>query len=167
MFNKKYKRISIIGLPGSGKSTFAIALGKKLKIPVEHLDGYVFDGSHKRDKNEFISILNKILEKESWIIEGCSTSTFELRFQRSDVVFYFKLPRLLCLHRILKRIFTFNSEILKTGCLVGINWALIKYIWQFDKKQRENIDDLLKKFPEIEFIEFNNTRDIQNLLNKI
>ena len=34
------KRVVIIGLPGSGKSTFAIELGEKLNIPVHHLDKF-------------------------------------------------------------------------------------------------------------------------------
>ncbi|MFW5904155.1 MAG: AAA family ATPase [Candidatus Saliniplasma sp.] len=33
-------KIAIIGSPGSGKSTFAKKLGKKLNIPVYHLDSY-------------------------------------------------------------------------------------------------------------------------------
>lgn len=36
------KRITLFGLPGAGKSTFANQLGQELKLPVHHLDIYFF-----------------------------------------------------------------------------------------------------------------------------
>lgn len=47
MEQEKLKRIAVIGLPGSGKSTFATRLGKTLRIPVHHLDKHMFDGRTK------------------------------------------------------------------------------------------------------------------------
>lgn len=38
MKNHNPKKFALIGLPGSGKSTFASNLGKILEIPVHHLD---------------------------------------------------------------------------------------------------------------------------------
>ena len=47
------KRIAIIGLPGSGKSTFAIELGKVLRVPVHHLDRHMFEpNGKKKDKKD-------------------------------------------------------------------------------------------------------------------
>lgn len=37
------KKFAIIGLPGSGKSTFSVKLGKILNIPVHHLDRHIFE----------------------------------------------------------------------------------------------------------------------------
>jgi len=73
------KRVAIIGLPGSGKSTFAVKLGKILKIQIYHLDSYIFDGRKKRNHEEFMSVKKTIVSEKSWIIEGCSFSTLELR----------------------------------------------------------------------------------------
>jgi len=103
MEQEKLKRIAVIGLPGSGKSTFAKRLGKILGVPVHHLDKHMFDGLTKRDKQEFLSIKEALVNEESWIIEGCSFSTLEMRFSRADTVIYFHLPRWLCLWRVLRR----------------------------------------------------------------
>ncbi len=48
MKNICYKKFSLIGLPGSGKSTFASKLGKILDIPVHHLDRHMFEPDGKR-----------------------------------------------------------------------------------------------------------------------
>ena len=167
MEQKKLKRIAIIGLPGSGKSTFALQLGNILNIPVYHLDKYVFDRKEKRDMLEFLSMKEALLKEESWIIEGCSFSTFEMRFARADMVIYFHLPRLLCIWRICKRLLHFDENIARTGCLKGINWALITYIWNFDRDKRPRIEELRKLYPNVEFLTFYHSQDAENTLKNI
>lgn len=90
MKNTYPKKFALIGLPGSGKSTFASKLGKILDIPVHHLDRHMFEpGGKKRDKQEFIETQKAMLEEKAWIVEGCSFSTFEMRFAKADVLIYF------------------------------------------------------------------------------
>lgn len=91
----------IFGIPGSGKSTFAVKLSQQLGLPLFHLDKYFFvQGWQERDYNEFLRIQRELVEKERWIIDGNATRSFEMRFSRSDVVLYFRFNRLLCLWRI-------------------------------------------------------------------
>lgn len=158
---QSFKRIAVIGLPGSGKSTFSIKLGRILKIPVHHLDKHIFDGKHRRDAQEFLLAKEALIKQESWIIEGCSIKTLEMRYSRADIVIYFDLPRLLCLFRIFKRQFNFDKQLEDTGCLKGINWALIKYIWTFDRDKRPIINELKKKYPEVDFIIFKRSNDAE------
>lgn len=163
MKNNTPKRIAIIGLPGSGKSTFANRLGKLLDIPVHHLDKPMFleDGS-KRDKNEFIAIQQQMIDSESWIIEGCSLSTIEMRFSQADLVIYLAFPRLLCVWRVFKRAFTKNPFLSETGCLNSVNWILLKYIWNFSKDKTAQIEQVRNRYPETEFIVLNNSKDVAN-----
>lgn len=39
-----YRRIVILGMPGSGKSTLCAKLGKAFHIPAYHLDRYAWEG---------------------------------------------------------------------------------------------------------------------------
>lgn len=167
MEQEKLKRIAIIGLPGSGKSTFATRLGRILNIPVHHLDRHMFDGKKKRSKQEFLSIKEALLKEESWIIEGCSLSTLEMRFARADTIIYFHLPRLLCIWRICKRVFTFDKSIADTGCLNGINWALVKYTWNFDRDKRQSIEELRERYPSVDFLIFHHPQDPDRYLEKL
>ncbi len=167
MEKEKIKRIAVIGLPGSGKSTFALRLGKILNIPVHHLDKHMFDGRTKRNKQEFLLIKQALVNEESWIIEGCSLSTLEMRFARADMIIYFHLPRWLCIWRVFKRLFTFDKKIADTGCLNGINWTLIKYIWNFDRDKRESIEELRKRYPNVEFLVFRHSQEPDKYLEKV
>lgn len=165
--NRCPKRIAIIGLPGSGKSTFAIKLGNVLNIPVHHLDRHMFDGRKKREKAEFLALKEALLKEESWIIEGCSFSTLEMRFARADTVIYFDLPRILCIWRVCKRLFAFDEYLKDTGCLDGINWTLLKYIWNFNRDKKQAIQDLSKRYPDVEFLIFHCSKDLDEYLEKI
>lgn len=158
------KRVAIIGLPGSGKSTFAIQLGKKLGLPVHHLDSHMFEGKKKREKRDFLDRKEAILQDETWIIEGCSFSTLEMRFARADVVIYLDFPRWLCLWRIGKRLLTNSAHLDKTGCLKGINWPLITYTWNFNRDKKATIQALSKKYPEVEFLIFSHPKDLSHYL---
>lgn len=151
------KKFALIGLPGSGKSTFAAELGKVLNIPVHHLDRHMFEpGGKKRDKQEFIALQKAILNEESWIVEGCSFSTFEMRFAKADILIYFHFPRVVCFWRIFKRIVVYQKDF---GNLRAVNWEILKYIWNFDNEKRARIEELRKKYPKANFHVFRCQKD--------
>lgn len=159
------RRLALIGLPGSGKSTFAVKMGEVLGIPVHHLDRHMFEpNGKKRDKQDFLLIQKAIVDEESWIIEGCSFSTFEMRFARADTVIYFFLPRYLCIWRMLKRLFNYEKSF---GGLRKITWELVKYTWSFDREKREKIEELVKKYPTLDFRIFRNQNDADQYLASI
>ena len=127
------KKFALIGLPGSGKSTFASKLGGILDIPVHHLDRHMFEpGGKKKDKQEFIAIQKAILDEDAWVVEGCSFSTFEMRFSKADVLIYFHFSRLVCFLRLFKRLFNYKGDF---GGLRAVTWEILKYTWKFDKER--------------------------------
>ena len=104
-------------------------------------------GGRKREKTEFLALKESLLKENTWIIEGCSFSTLEMRFARADTVIYFDLPRMLCIWRVCKRLFAFDQHLSETGCLDGVNWPLIKYIWNFNRDKKQGIEELSKQYP--------------------
>ncbi len=151
------KRFALIGLPGSGKSTFASKLGKILNIPVHHLDRHVFDPKGKKnDKQEFIEIQKAMLAEDAWVVEGCSFSTFEMRFARADILIYFHFSRFVCFLRLFKRLFNYKKDF---GGLRAITWEVLKYTWNFDREKRTRIEELRKQYPETEFLIFKKQKD--------
>lgn len=59
MLRERAKRFTIIGLPGSGKSTFAILLGKTLDISVHHLDQHMFKKEGTKKDKKLLSSFRK------------------------------------------------------------------------------------------------------------
>ena len=162
------RKIAIIGLPGSGKSTFATKLGKVLNVPVHHLDRHMFEeGGKKRDKQEFLEIQKAMAGEKAWVIEGCSISTLGTRFAKADTVIYFKFPCLLCIWRTLKRLFFYDKTLSETGCLRGINWKLLKYIWTFEQEKGPSIEKAKKQYPNAEFQVFKNSDEAKKFLKAI
>ncbi len=145
------KRIVIIGNAGSDKSTLATQLQKELGIPLHHLDTHVFVNGNKTDQDEIIKVQEQLVKQDSWIIEGCSIKTLEIRYKRADLVIFLDIPRIHCLYRILKRCFTFDKKLGLSGCLRIPNWALLKYIWNFDKEKKPQIYEVKDKYPNIPF----------------
>jgi adenylate kinase family enzyme len=161
----KPKKFALIGLPGSGKSTFASKLGKRLGIPVHHLDRHMFEpDGKKRDKHEFIAIQQAILNEEAWVVEGCSFSTFEMRFAKADVFIYFHFSRLVCFMRLFKRVFNYKKDF---GGLRAVTWEILQYTWNFDKEKRKRIEELQKKYPQTEFLIFRNQQDADLYLKSL
>lgn len=159
------KKFALIGLPGSGKSTFASKLGKILGFPVHHLDRHMFEpNGKKKDKQEFIEIQQAMLNEEAWVVEGCSFSTFEMRFAKADVLIYFNFSRLVCFLRLFKRVFNYKKDF---GSLRLVTWEILKYTWNFDKEKRMRIEELRQKYPQTEFVTFRNQKEADSYLESI
>lgn len=104
------KRVIIIGSGGAGKSTLARRLGEKTGIEVIHLDMlYWKPGWVKTGKEEWCEIVRQATEKESWIMDGNFGGTFEMRAEAADTIIFLEISRLVCLYRVLKRLFFYRN----------------------------------------------------------
>ena len=95
----------IIGGAGSGKSTLARALGKKLDLPVYHMDREVhwLPGWVERPQEEKTPLVEAIAAKEAWIFEGGHSSTYPQRLARADLLTWTDAPFALRLWRAIWR----------------------------------------------------------------
>lgn len=83
------KKISIIGGPGTGKSTLANNLGKELNLPVYHLDAIdYFKNWQKRDEKERDEIILEKTAEKKWVIDGTYRGTLEKRVEKSDMIIF-------------------------------------------------------------------------------
>ena len=128
------QRIMIVGLPGAGKSTFARKLAHALQLPCYSIDRYYWKPNWKKyTVPEWMEIHRSLIEQPAWVIEGCAIkSSFMERFARSELVIYFKIPRGICLWRMVKRCVLPTQSDRPDGCIESIPWRLIKYMWEFD-----------------------------------
>jgi len=160
------KKIMIFGRPGSGKSTFALKLHYKIKVPLYHLDKYFFEANWiERNYQDFLDDQQAIVNKDGWIIDGNSTKSLEMRWQRAELVLFFNYSKWICLFRVFKRLFSKNREIddRADGCGERVRMVLLKYMWGFENRVRAQLEDLKEKYPSAKFVEVRNDKELQNI----
>lgn len=164
------KKFIIFGIPGSGKSTFALHLNELTQLSLYHLDRYFFvEGWKERKYEDFLEIQANLVKQESWIIDGNAIKSLEMRYSQAHIVLYFRFNRLLCLYRIFKRLIFKDHRISDRaeGCSECIRFLLIRYLWGFNERVRTTIGELQEKYPHVQFYEFHCQRDLNAFLDKI
>ena len=101
-------KIHIIGPSGSGKTHFAKILSLKYKLPHFDLDNLFWDNTSpqygvKMPAEKRTEMLEAILEKEGWIIEGIYYSWVEESFKLADRIFLLDVPRRVYMLSVIKR----------------------------------------------------------------
>ncbi|SET55037.1 DNA topology modulation protein [Paenibacillus sp. NFR01] len=136
-------RIMIAGSAGAGKSTLSRQLGEALQLPVVHLDtlywnpGWVASGDEEMQRR-----VEAYVALDQWIIDGNYNKTFPMRLERADTIIFLDMPRPLCLYRVLKRRIQYHGRSrpdLTEGCPEQIDWAFLKWIWDYPKRSRLKI----------------------------
>jgi adenylate kinase family enzyme len=79
----------VIGCSGSGKSSFSRKLSIKLKLPLIHLDQkYWKPGWVEPEKAEWKRKMEKLVEKEKWVLDGNYGGTMNIRIERADAIVF-------------------------------------------------------------------------------
>lgn len=160
----------IFGRPGSGKSTFASKLHNISSIPLFHLDRYFYIKNWvERNYEEFLHIQEQIVSQDQWIIDGNCIKSLELRYHRANLCLYFNYPRWLCYYRIVKRLFTKDRTMKDraAGCNETIQYSLISYMWNFEKRVANQIEKMKARYPQVIFIEITNNKALRILQKQL
>lgn len=138
-------KVIVIGCPGAGKSTFARKLRDITNIPLYYLDMLW----HKEDrtnisKEEFDALLNEIIKKEKWIIDGNYQRTLEMRLKECDTVFLLDFPLKVCLSSARSRIGKKREDM--PWIESEFDDEFKQWIIDFPQKQLPEIYKLLNKY---------------------
>ena len=157
-------KLYIIGPPASGKTTLSKVLSKKYKTKAYELDLIVFDdenGHKRRTKEEVEKRYNKILEKDSWIIEDICRKSLSKGLEECDKIYYLKLPKILVYFRIFKRWFKQKIDKGKYKYTPTLNQLLIS-LNSYCKKEKEKIERIFKYKEKVRFL---SNKEIKILIN--
>lgn len=140
-------KVMIIGSPGAGKSTFARKLRDVTNLPLYYLDMLW----HKPDrtnitKEEFDMNLKKIVQRDSWILDGNYNRTLEIRLKECDTVFFLDFPTQVCLAGAMERVGTKREDL--PWVESELDEEFREWIVNFSKEQRPQIYELLKQYRE-------------------
>lgn len=162
-------KIHIIGCSGTGKTYLAKKLSNKYNIPRYDLDNIYWDNSSEKyeTKTEFEKrdkLLQKILEKDSWIIEGIYYKWLEQSFKNADIIYVLDLPKYIYKFRIIKRFIKrkLKLEAGKKETLKSL-LDLLKWTDEFQNEDMKEIIKILEKYIEkVHFIK--DKKEIKKIL---
>lgn len=140
------RRVAILGCSGSGKSTLAQEMGRRLGLPVVHLETlYWLPGWQAPPPGAHRAAFAAVFAQETWISEGNFIETFDLRLPRADLVVLLEQPRRLCLWRALRRAMFFRTQRpdLAPGCPEQFDRQLLHDIWRYDAETRPRLEAAL------------------------
>lgn len=127
------QRVMIIGQPGSGKSTFAQALGQAAGLKVVHLDKVHWKpGWTPRPMAEKLPLVAAAEAEDCWIIEGGLSQTWANRLERADSLIWLDRPLGLRLWRVLARLWRYRGRTradLTDGCEERFGRETVEFIW--------------------------------------
>lgn len=171
MFAEENMKIHIIGCSGSGKTYLAKALSDKFNIPHFDLDDIQWDNTAQEygvknpapKRNE---LLQEILAKDQWIVEGVYHKWVGQSFEKADKIYVLDMPKYLYKSRIivrfLKRKLGFEKgkkETLKSVC------NLIKWTDTFQEKNMPEIRQMLERHQH-KVVWISSKKDIEKLIKE-
>jgi adenylate kinase family enzyme len=137
------QRILVIGSGGSGKTTVAREIARRLELPLVHLDAlYWQPGWRAKERAAWEVIVRELIAAPRWVIDGNYSGTLDLRLARCDTVVFLDLPRVLCLWRVAKRWLMFRGRTrpdMTKDCPERITWEFIRWIWTYPARRRPGI----------------------------
>ena len=139
---KEVSKISIIGGPGTGKSTLSTNLSRVLNIPNYHIDSFNYEDDWvKRDEKERDMMILDILNNEKWIIDGTYRSTLEERLKKSELVIFLDYNTFAKLKGIVLRYINGKGKekFDIPGCKEKLDFEFIKFTLKWNKNKRKDI----------------------------
>lgn len=166
------KKILIIGSSGAGKSTLARRLHEANGIELIHLDKVFWRPNWvETPKDEWKETVGKLLEKDSWIMDGNYSATLEMRIAACDTVIFLDMPRTICVWRAVKRVLVYRKNTrpdMAEGCDERFDLEFYKWIWNYPKRSKPKIEALLKRFQDAKtIVRLQSKSEIENFFENV
>ncbi|KRO15623.1 AAA family ATPase [Lacticaseibacillus saniviri] len=148
-------KISLIGSPGAGKSTFARQLAAATDLPLMSLDTlwHRLDYSAQA-RQQFIQQQQDFIDiHASWVIDGNYYDTIETRFQHSDIVVWFQISRPHAIWRVVRRSMRFRRD-RQTRPEMPPQFheqfdrdylEFMRFVWHYPTKERRRLQPVLQR----------------------
>ena len=161
-----YKRVAVIGCPGGGKSTFSRALRDRVGLPLYHLDAiYWRDDRTHLSREEFYPLMQKIIAREEWIMDGNYNATLEWRISACDLLIFLDYPAEVCLEGVRARRGQKRSDM--PWVEEGDDQEFLEFIRAFETESRPRILELIGGYPDKAVVVFRTREEADRYLDTL
>jgi len=166
------KRVLILGSCGSGKSTLARQLHDITQIPLIHLDQeYWLPNWTEPTKKKWNTIVTKLVQRKTWIMDGNYSGSFPIRIPRADTIIYLDKSMPTCMSRVCKRVYTHYGKVrpdMVEGCHERFDLEFMHYVLTFNLRKRKKQLKMLEKLKkEKQILIFQKEKEIKDFLTTV
>ena len=130
----------MIGCGGSGKTTLARELGRRLGLPVVHGDFLGRCGDARAQGSEWAALHAEVIGREAWVLDAMRLGTLDERLARADTAVFLDLPRRACYAGVvLRRLRHRGRTDAATGVADRVNLEFLLWIWRFRRRVRPRL----------------------------
>jgi adenylate kinase family enzyme len=124
-------------------------LGTLLNIDVIHLDAlYWHPGWVETPRAESRQVIDGLVRRDTWIIDGNYSNTLDYRLEACDTVVFLDIARQICLWRVLARTILYHGRTrpdMAEGCLERLDLGFIRWVWSYKRRMRPQIIETLRQ----------------------
>ena len=165
-------RVLVIGSGGSGKSTFAVALGQRTGLPVIHLDAHFWrPGWVETPKPEWRERVAQLVSGDAWVMDGNYGGTLPQRLAACDTVIFLDLPRVVCVWRVIRRVMRYAGQSrpdMAPGCPEQFSLEFLLWVWTYRSRRRPDVLRQLRALPATTRVEtLRSTREVEAFLGSL
>ncbi|MEO8638235.1 MAG: hypothetical protein ABI430_05050 [Candidatus Taylorbacteria bacterium] len=166
---KNFRKISIIGPNGSGKTSLARTLGEKLSLPAIHIDTYIWGENWTlKDRAEAENKIKDLLQNQnSWIVDGYINYAPKEMLELADLVIYLNYTNLRAVFHNIKRWIKHRKnkrDELPEGCEDSLQIKNLFEIWQGGVVQL--IENALTKYPPKNLVRIKSPKELKIFIDK-
>jgi thymidylate kinase len=169
-------KIAVIGTSGSGKTTVARDLARRLGVPHVELDALFHGpGWAETPADEFRRRVAAATEGNGWVVDGNYANKLgDLVLQRADTVVWLDVPLRVALSRVTRRtirrirtgeeLWNGNRESWRGGFL---GWESM-FVWTIRShlRRRRELPPRLARHPDIQVVRLRSPREVERYLSK-
>lgn len=157
------KKIAVVGGSGTGKTTLTNNLGRKLNVPIYHIDGiHHLENWKTRDTKERDRIILKRANEEKWVIDGTYKSTLQERINKADLVIFLDYSTISRLNGILTRYFKDKGKERPEipGCKEKMDWNFIEMVLTWRWTKGKEVKKIIMENKDKKILVFKNRRSL-------